>query len=421
VPLIESLLLLLILSRTIGEIAERYGQPAMIGEILAGVILGPSVFGFIQFNPEIKAIANLGVLLLVFLVGMDMDVAALWQAFRGRGAWVSVAGFAIPLALGIPLGLAFGLDRTRMIFVGLCIAITALPVSVRILLDLGKLETDIGQKIVSAAVTNDVASLLLLGVILNVKGKGGTVQSLFGSLGLASLKALVFMGGIILASRLIRRYTPKRFRRSRNLVDPLVAKLKGKESLFAITLLFVIAFASFSEVLGLDFIVGAFFGSMLLSHEVMGKANFTEVHKTASNVTMGFLGPIFFAAVGLEFDASSLRDWKLVLAILVAAFVGKILGGYVGGRVAKLGNGESWALGIGLNGRGVMELVIANIALDNGFIGKQLFTVLVLMAVVTTLATPILLQRAFARLPAADQSRAQEPAAAGAPGSETAA
>ncbi len=420
-PLIETLLLLLILARTLGEIAERFGQPAMIGEIISGIILGPSVFRLIQLTPEIKAIADLGVLLLVFLVGMDMDVDALWQAFRGRGAWVSVAGFAIPLALGVPLGLAFGLDRTRMIFIGLCIAITALPVSVRILLDLGKLDTEIGQKIVSAAVTNDVASLLLLGIILDVKGKGGTAQTLFTSLGLALAKALVFMAAIVLVSRLVKRYKPKRFLRSRNLVDPLLAKLKGKESLFAITLLFVIAFASFSEALGLEFIVGAFFGSMLLSHEVMGRANFAEVHKTASNVTMGFLGPIFFAAVGLEFDALGLRDWKLVLAILVAAFVGKIFGGYVGGRIAQLSNEESWALGIGLNGRGIMELVIANIALANGFIGKQLFTVLVLMAVLTTLATPFLLRKAFDRLPEAARSRAQAEVAASPRERETAA
>jgi len=415
VPLIEALLLLLIFSRTIGEIVERFGQPAMIGEIAAGVILGPSLFGLIQFTPEIKAIAELGVLLLVFLVGMDMDLDALWQAFRGRGVWVSIAGFVIPLALGIPIGIGFGLDRTRMIFVGLCIAITALPVSVRILVDIGKLQTEIGQKIVSAAVTNDIASLLCLGIILDVKGAGGTARGLFESLGLALIKALVFMAGIIFVSRLIKQYTPKRFRRSRNLIDPLLAKLKGKESLFAVIFLFVIAFASFSEALGLDFIVGAFFGSMLLSHEVVGKANFAEVHKTASNVTMGFLGPIFFAAIGLEFDAASLRNWELVLAILLVAFAGKIIGGYVGGRlvafagkiiggyvggrVAQLSHEESWALGLGLNGRGVMELVIANIALTHGFISKQLFTVLVLMAVVTTLVTPFLLKRAFDRMP----------------------
>lgn len=397
--LIEALLLLLIVSRTLGEIVERFGQPAMIGEIAAGVLLGPSVLGLVQYTSEIKAIADLGVLLLVFLVGMDMDLEALWRAFRGRGAWVGAAGFAIPLGCGILVGRLFGMDQTRMIFLGLCIAVTALPVSVRILLDLGKLHTDIGERIVSAAVMNDVVSLLFLGIILDVKGTGATTAgSFFALLGLAMIRAVVFMGAIVAVSRLLRRYAAPRFFSTRNPVDPLLRKLKGKESLFAIVLLFVIAFASLSEALGLHFVVGAFFGSMLLSNEVLGKANFAEVQKTAASVTMGFLGPIFFAAIGLEFDDSSLRDWKLVLAILAVAFVGKIFGGYLGGRLARLSAGESWALGIGLNGRGIMELVIANIALANKFIGNQIFTILVLMAVVTTIATPPLLKKAYDRL-----------------------
>jgi Kef-type K+ transport system membrane component KefB len=400
VTLIEELLLLLIVSRVIGELVERLGQPAMIGEIAAGIILGPSALALIHYTPEIQAIADLGVFLLVFLVGMEMDLDVLWRAFRGRGALVGVAGFTIPLALGILVGYGFSMGPTQMIFIGLCIAITALPVSVRILMDLDKLQTDIGQRIISAAVTNDVASLLLLGIILGAESHGPSTKSLLTSVSLALLKALVFMAAIIVVSRLIKKYTPGRFRRSRNLIDPLLAKLKGKESLFAIVLLFVIAFASLSEWLGLHFIVGAFFGSMLLSHAVLGRANYEEVRKTASNVTMGFLGPIFFAAIGLEFDASSLRNWKIVVAILAVAFGGKIIGGYIGGRLAGLADKQSWALGIGLNGRGIMELVIANVALANKFIGNQLFTVLVLMATVTTIVTPILLKRAYERLPA---------------------
>lgn len=397
--LIEALLLLLIVSRVLGEVVERLGQPAMIGEIAAGVLLGPSALAVVHFTPEIKAIADLGVFLLVFMVGMEMDLDVLWKAFRGRGALVGLAGFAIPLVLGLWVGSAFKMGPTQMIFIGLCIAITALPVSVRILMDIDKLQTDIGQRIISAAVTNDVASLLLLGIILGVKGHGPATESPIASVGLTLIKALLFMTAIVLASRLIKKYTPGRFRRSRNLIDPLLAKLKGKESLFAVVLLFVIAFASLSELLGLHFIVGAFFGSMLLSHAVLGRSNFDEVRKTASNVTMGFLGPIFFAAIGLEFDASSLRNWKLVVTVLLVAFVGKIAGGYIGGRLAGLGDKKSWALGIGLNGRGIMELVIANVALSNQFIGNQLFTVLVLMATVTTIVTPILLKKAYERLP----------------------
>ena len=408
-PFIEALLLLLLLSRTLGEVSEHYGQPAMLGEIAAGVILGPSVLGVVRFTDEIRALADLGVLLLVFLAGMDMDLPTLWKSFRGRGVFVGAAGFIFPMLLGIAVGLLFGLGTTRSILIGLCIAITALPVSVRILMDLGKIQTEIGQKIISAAVFNDVTSLLILGVILDIKGKSGGPANPFASMGLALVKAVMFMAGVVLVARVVKRYSPQRFLWSRNPFDRLLVRLKGKESAFAVVLLFVIAFASFSQALGLQFVVGAFFGSMLLSYEVLGKDKFLEVQKTASDVTMGFLGPVFFAAIGLEFDAISLRNWGLVAAVLLVAFAGKILGGYVGGRLARLTKEESWAVGIGLNGRGIMELVIANIALSNGFIGQRLFTILVLMAVVTTFATPFLLKRAYVQLPAESSQPVPKP------------
>jgi Kef-type K+ transport system membrane component KefB len=237
-------------------------------------------------------------------------------------------------------------------------------------------------------------------VILDVKKHGGAPGMAFASTGLALFKALTFMAGVVIVARVIKRYTRERFIRSRNVAERIQAKMKGKESIFAVVLLFVLAFASFSEVLGLHFVVGAFFGSMLLSHELLGRIKFQAIQKTASDITLGFLGPIFFAAIGLEFDAASLRDWKLVVAILMAAFAGKILGGYVGGRLAQLTSAESWAAGFGMNGRGIMELVIANIAFSNGFISRGLFTILVLMAVVTTFATPLLLKWAFSRMPA---------------------
>jgi Kef-type K+ transport system membrane component KefB len=400
--LIESLLLLLVLSRVLGEIASRFGQPAMLGEIAAGILLGPSCLSYIHYTPEIKAIADIGVLLLVFLAGMEMDLPALWHSFRGRSLWVSTAGFLVPLLSGILVGYSFGLDNTRTVFIGLCIAITALPVSVRILMDLGKIHTDVGQKIVSAAVANDVVSLLILGIILDVTGAPASVEGFLTSVARSLGKALLFMLVVAIAGRLFRRYSPARIFRSSAMFEKLAGKLKGNESRFAVVLLFVIAFASFSEFLGLDFVVGAFFGSMLLTHEVVGPDNFEQIEHTASNVTMGFLGPIFFAAIGLQFNASTLRDWRLLGAILIASFAGKILGGYLGGKLARLKNTECWALGAGLNGRGVMELVIANIALANGFIGQQLFTILVVMAVLTTFLTPMMLRLAYARVEATE-------------------
>ena len=205
------------------------------------------------------------------------------------------------------------------------------------------------------------------------------------------------MTAVVLVARLIR-HSSGRITVSKKLLGILLMWLKGKEALFAIVLFFVLLFATLSDLIGLHFIIGAFFGAMILGHESIWRANYEAVKKIASTITMGFLGPIFFAGLGLEFQMASLENWPLVVAILAAAFAGKLLGGFVGGRFADYLKLESWTLGCGLNGRGIMELVIANIALSNNFISQELFSILVLMGAVTTLVMPFLLRNAFRNL-----------------------
>lgn len=394
-PLFTSLLVLLILTRVAGEVTERLGQPAMIGEILAGVLLGPSILNLLHVGPELQAVSDLGVFLLVLLAGMEMEIARLAEASRGRSLWVAVLGFLTPLLLGMAMGAYYGLPTTRMVFLGLCLAITALPVSVRILMDLGTLQSRTGQLIVSASVVNDIAALLMLGVILQTSVGDGSAWSLVESVARGVAATGVFILLVVGAYRLVEHWTHLRPPARRGVTRAIQA-LRGKETLFALTVAFVLVFATLSEAMGLHFVVGTFFGGVLLSARVIGRQNFDAVRKTASAVAMGFLAPVFFALIGLEFDLATLTDWKLIAAVLATAFAGKVLGGYWGAWLAGLAREERWIVGLGLNGRGIMELVIANIALANGFIGPRLFSVLVLMAIVTTIVTPMLLRRAYA-------------------------
>jgi Kef-type K+ transport system membrane component KefB len=398
VSLIVAILLLLVVARIAAEAIERVKQPGMIGEITAGLILGPTLLNLIQPSVALTAIADLGVFLLMLLAGMEIELPRLFREFRGRNLWISIVGFALPFALGILAGILLGFDGMRAIFVGVCIAITALPVSIRILMDLGRLQSDVGQRIVGAAIANDVLALLVLGVILDAQSATADWISVVESASVSALKVLGFMIAVAVAARWTGRLTSRPA--SRGLVDAIVEPLRIKEPLFAVTLLFVLGFAALADMLGLHFIVGAFFGSVLLSHELMGPRNFEEVRRTASGITMGFLAPLFFASIGLEFNLYALNDATLIAVVLAAAFAGKLLAGWIGGRLAGLSDAESRALGIGLNGRGIMELVVAKIALNQGFIGTRLFSVLVLMGIVTTLVTPILLKRAFARIDA---------------------
>ena len=400
--LIVAILFLLIVSRVAAELAERVGQPAMIGEILAGLILGPALLGLIHPSPELTAIADIGLLMLVLLAGMEIDLDQLFDAFRGRNLWISIMGFVVPFALGAGTGATLGLDAYRAIFVGLCIAITALPVSIRILMDIGRLQTAVGQRIIGAAIANDVIALLVLGVIVNANTTQAGWREVVASAGMPAAKVVLFMAAVVLAGKAINKAAA--MAHLDKLRETIGSRLRVKEPVFAATLLFVIVFAALAEALGLHFVVGAFFGSVLLSHELLGPAQFEQARKTASAVSMGFLAPLFFASIGLAFDPSGLSDVWLTVGVVVVAFVGKILSGRIGGWLAGMSPAESWALGMGLNGRGIMELVVARIGLSSGLVGSGLFSVLVLMGMVTTIVTPTLLKRAFA---AADRERAE--------------
>ncbi|MFZ4398607.1 MAG: cation:proton antiporter [Bacteroidales bacterium] len=403
-PFVVELLLLLLAARMFGEIMERINQPAMIGEVIAGFILGPSLLGFAAYTSEIKVISDLGVFLLVILAGFEIDIDELRKSIKGRNSWIALLGFIIPMVSGFIIGLIFSLPIPLTIFLSLCISITALPVSIRILMDLGKLNTDIGQKIISAAIFNDVISLLVLGVILDFKDGVSNYSDLGYKILITIAKVLVFMIIMVVAYRLFHKAKEKvsflniQFENFLNF-------LKGKESLFAVVMVFVLVFASLSELVGLHFVIGAFFGAILLPREMIGFDNFQKVQQNTSSITMGFLAPIFFTTMGIQFNLLSINNIYLLLIVILASFVSKILGGYLGGRLARMPKQESFALGIGLNARGIMELVIANIALQNGFIDISLFSILVIMGIITTVVTPFLLKRSFKIIDASETQK----------------
>jgi Kef-type K+ transport system membrane component KefB len=207
-------------------------------------------------------------------------------------------------------------------------------------------------------------------------------------------KIVLLIAGLVLAYRLINKLTDRENFIEAQL-DKLLNLLRGKESLLAILFAFILIFASLTEAVGLHFIIGAFFASMLLSKELVGAAHFAEFEKTTHGMAMGFLAPIFFAGIGLEFRFSSISEWGLLAAIIGVSFGSKIVGGYLGARFAGLRHRKALTLGIGLNARGIMELVIANIAYREGLIGVELFSILVIMGVFTTINTPMLLKRSF--------------------------
>ena len=393
-PFFVNILILLVVARVFGEILERFNQPAMIGEILAGVVLGPALLNFIHRTEDIKVISELGVFLLVILAGLEINLDDVLKSLKGKNIIISLSAFFLPILSGFAVGKLFNQDVMTTVFIGLCVAITALPVSIRILMDLGKLNSPLGQKIVSVAIFDDVMALTILGILLDLKDVEKTFYSITTTTIFTLLKLAFFLIIVIISYRLIKRFT-----KEENFIEQQLNKvlgfLKGKESLFAILFVFILIFASLTEAVGLHFIIGSFVAAMLINKDLIGEKHLNTVHNTTNSMAMGFLAPIFFAGIGLEFKFDAISNYWLLIAIVFVSFASKIAGGFIGGRAAGLKNRDSIVLGIGLNARGIMELVIANIAYQAKLINAEIFSMLVIMGLLTTLTTPFLLKRVF--------------------------
>jgi Kef-type K+ transport system membrane component KefB len=396
-PFFTNLLILLVTARIFGEIFERFKQPAMIGEIIAGIILGPSLLNFIHRTEDIKVISELGIFLLVILAGLEINIDDILKSLKGKNIIISILAFFLPIFSGFAVGYFFGQELMTTAFIGLCIAITALPVSIRILMDLGKINSDVGQKIISVAIFDDVLALTILGVLLNIKDTDMSIIAVAKVASISLLKLFVFIAILSFSYLLIKKVTKKGNYIEVSL-DKLLSVIKGKEALFAIFFAFVLLFSTITEILGFHFIIGAFFAAMLISETVIGRENIKTIEKTTSSLAMGFLAPIFFAGIGLEFNFTSINNIGLLVAVILVSYLSKIIGGYLGGTFAGLNREISLTLGIGLNARGIMELVIANIAFKAGLINVEIFSILVIMGILTTLTTPIMLKRCFRRI-----------------------
>lgn len=389
-PLLTSLLILIVFARLMGQIFRRMKQPAIIGEMIAGVILGPSCLALIAPNAALSGISEFAVFLIVLSAGLEMDFKEVINAMRGKGAVIAILGFIIPLTGGILVGAAFSLDVTRTVFLGLCVSITALPVTVSILQSFKLLDSEIARYSVATAIFNDVAALLALGVILNLPAQK-SLQAVAISIVQASGKLVLLCLMIVGVSMLIEKVIDKGInieQLSEKLVD-----LIGTEALFGLMLLLVLVFGSVSAALGFHFIIGAFFGALLIDRKFFSTTRYHELEHTLGSITGGFLAPVFFASLGLAFKIQIIESFWFVAVVLIVSITTKVFAGWLGGRL--IGLPKSHALGIGfiLNGRGVMELVIASIAYERGFIGQDLFSVLVLMGVITTMITPYLFKK----------------------------
>ncbi len=399
---LTALLVLLVVARLCGRLMARLGQPEVVGEILAGVLLGPSLLNLIYPTRALAGIADLAVFLVILSAGLEMRLSDLVAAMRGRGLGLAVLAFIVPFFSAVPLAAAFDLDFMRMLILGLCISITALPVAAKMLDADGILGSRIGRHAIATAILNDVAALLVLGFVLALPEQptaGALVEA--GAWSFAKLGAL--FGVVVVINGLLTWMERRGIAVSA--IPERVIKVFGPEALFGLVALFALGFGSVSEVLGFHFIIGAFFGALLLDKRHFLASRYDDLMKTLQAITGGFLAPVFFAYIGLKFDIGAIEEAAFVGAVLGASVLAKVVAGWLGGRWLGMPTREALALGCVLNGRGIMELVVASIAYQKGYIGAVMFSTLVLMGIVTTLLAPFLFHRV---MPAATLARYRE-------------
>jgi Kef-type K+ transport system membrane component KefB len=394
--LLVQLLVILATARGCGLLLRRFGQPPVIGEMAAGVLLGPIVLGAWLpdlhaglFAPEslpaLASLSTLGLVLFMFIVGAELRAPDGIRAQARAAGLVGLLGMCVPMAMGLaiapllypalaPAGVGFW---PFALFVAASLSITAFPVLARILKDRCMTQGKVGQLALGAAAFADVVTWILLAVIVALGGVGenGHSQFLKTTFGLVVLAALVLGGVRPLFARLLRRH-------------PLDGN--GSTVSFAAILAGVLACAASTQWLGLHAVFGAFLFGACLPRDNRMLAWLVE---RIEAIAIVLLMPIFFALTGLGTTADAFTGPALgaMALILAVAVVGKLAGGTLGARLAGFGWRDSLATGSLMNARGLMELIVLKVGLDAGIIGPALFTMLLAMAILTTLMTGPLL------------------------------
>lgn len=371
----------IVVARMAGALFQRIGQPPVIGEVVAGIALGPSVLGGwskslfpLETRPLLKILAGLGLAVFMFLVGLELDLSHLGGRRRRASTAVAVAGTVVPFVLGLLLAMALHPTHNQSdfvpfaLFIGAAMSTTAFPVLARILQERKLYDTPLGVLTMASAAGDDVLTWATLAVVVAIVASTGAW-----TLPYIVLLCVVFAAFLILVVR------------------PALAKYRDRvvgPTELALVVAGVLACAFATSAIGIHEIFGAF-----MLGAVFPRGNFADQVQPRLQSVATILLPVFFVTTGLNVDIGGIGMagvWQLAL-ILVVACAGKFIGAWIGARSQGLAMRESVALGVLMNTRGLTELVVLNIGRDLGVLDGKLFTLLVVMAVVTTVATSPLL------------------------------
>jgi Kef-type K+ transport system membrane component KefB len=376
------LLIIFAAAKIMGEIFERAKQPAVIGEILAGILLGPYIFGLINpFDVETfhvyEVFAEVGVIILLFSIGLHIKVDDILKVGR-TSSWVAILGVILPFFFGYLFTLTSAHTTVEAMFIGAAMVATSVGITARVFADLGILDARVARVILGAAVIDDILGLLVLAVVTGV-GKGTISYVKITLITLEAAGFVLFL--IIIGKRLIYRVAPR------------LNFIKSKNAPFALAVLFCLGLSAVASYIDLAAIVGAFMAGMVLA-ELNVEFKFSVKFESLYD----FLVPFFFVVMGTQVDLSVFTKPNLIGAALILtlfAIVGKLIGCGLG--AIGLGWREASVVGVGMVPRGEVGMIVASIALGMGVISTDLYSIVIFMVIATTLLTPPLLARMISK------------------------
>jgi len=412
--LVAEVALLLLVGRGLGEIMQRFGQPAVIGQLLAGLILGPSLFGWIwpeahdlifPKNPEQKALitglANMGVMMLLLLTGMETDLGLVKKIGTPAFA-ITATGVLVPFACGFGLGMLLPSSllpdaNERLVaalFLGTALSISSIKIVAMVAREMNFMRRNLGQIIVASSILEDTTGWVIVSITLGIAGAGGLA---WGSLGKTIIGTAIFL---TLAYTVGRRLV---FWLIRWVNDTFI----GEYAVVTAILIVMCGLALVTQGLGVNTVLGSFVAGVLVGESPILSRH---IEDQLRGFITAFMMPVFFGLSGLSADLTILKDPALALltiGLVVIASIGKFSGAFIGAELSGLTRPEALAVGCGMNARGSTEVIVATIGLTMGALSQNLYTMIVTMAVITTMAMPPMLRWALQRLPISDDEKAR--------------
>ncbi len=389
---IVDLFLLLAGSLFAGEFASRLGQPALVGQLLVGVVLGPTIlgqyFGLSSLPPEFSSLQFLATVFILFLAGLEIAPEEIYR-MGVLTAILGVAIFVVPFAgLFLVTTLLFpGVSVLKALFIALTLSITALPVMGIMLAQFGLLQRPIGRFLMNAALINELTAVTVFAVLLELFAGRGTGAMAVGIAGVDLAVFLAVMFGIYLGIRLLQR-TPI----WEQIQDRFARDWHSKGVGFALLMVLLVGASLFSQFLGLTFVVGAFYAGLIVTRDTAGASTHRSISTVFDTISWGFFIPLFFAFVGLQMNLRLLGTPDLIFVfavLLVVAVLLKVLVGDLAGRLRGWSATDSRAIGFLVSSRGAVELAMAVILLQDGIFNVPLFTIVAGVGLLTTMLAPI--------------------------------